>query len=173
MSKLQPTSRTASWPRLSERLTGPRDRHHCQACGAANRLRTKSELSSGPGSRHLDNVTGWIEHDHNDTPEPIVVFLCCECATRLIEPHVRLYRELEKNAPMPGAMPLCDNCRHRDGVRCANPQAKINGGPGLKVKQAPPSRGFWDSTRNGRRVGGQFCIYTAPPSACNGHELKP
>lgn len=118
----------------------------------------------------FDSVTGWVEHDHNDQPEPIVVFLCHTCAAKLIEPHVRLYRELEKNAPLPGAMALCDDCRHRDGVRCANPKAKINGGPGLSVKQAQPHVGFWDGTRGGKRVGGRFCIYTEPPRDCNGRE---
>jgi len=147
-------------PRLSDDLTGPRDLRHCQACGMTPLL---PEASS--------DLTAWLEHDDNDRPEPIAVVLCRSCAARLIEPHARLYRELDANEPVPGAMHLCVLCRHRDGLLCTNPAAMFNGGPapGLKIEfDTPPQRGFIRCSRP--RRSGPYVVYPAPPTRCSGRE---
>lgn len=163
-----PTKPNPNWPRLSVSLTGPRDRHHCQHCGAPNRT---APISSRWPDEMFDSTTGWVEHDHNDQPEPIVVFLCKECAEWLIGSHVRLYRQLRRHEPFPGAMPLCDDCRFRDGVSCKNRAAKINGGPGLNLTFPRPTQAMVDGAdARGRRCGWHEVLYGGPVSACSGKE---
>ncbi len=144
------------WPRLSADLPGTKHPDTCQGCG-----------------RHRDLVTIWQECDEHDQPELIFVVLCKHCSDRLIEPHPRLYKQRAAFDPMPGVMHLCIPCRHRDGTRCANMQASINGGPGLKIIGPKPSVAMVDGRRNGRRCGWREVIYPAPPIACTGFEVIP
>jgi hypothetical protein len=147
------------WPRLSETLP---DFHHpymCRACG----LRVPDATLP---------LTAWQEHDQLDHPEPIVVVLCKTCSDALIEKHPRLYRPLREHEPWPGAMPLCVDCVHRDGVRCRHPDLKANGGTGLLLTMPEPSVVMWDGRgKGGRRTGGTFIDYRGPVSACAGRTL--
>lgn len=143
------------WPRLSETLTHPRSLYTCQACG-------RSGADEATFSR-------WMEHDAQDKPEPIVVVLCRPCAAKLIEPHPRLYKQLSPNEPMPGAMPICDGCKHRDWTRCHNPLAQINGGPGLTMKFPKPSSVH--VCRSPRSQSGWIHHYPGPVTECSGLEV--
>lgn len=144
---------TLDSPRLStSRIIGPfRSRKICQRC-------------SRPGPR----VTAWVEHDHNDKPEPIYVFLCEGCSNELIEPHIRLYREARQNEPLPGIMDICEHCPHRKGSRCESPLAQFNGGPGLdyKLDSDSVSTAFID----GPKFRGRIAIFHKPVSYCSGKE---
>lgn len=158
MSMKKPTP--GPWPRLSETL--PNDRHpdRCQACGADARLGAE--------------LTRWQEHDQDDAPEPIVVVLCVPCAKRLIEKHPRLYRELHAHEPVPGSMPICVACGWRDGVRCTHPDAKANGGGGLRLTYPRPTPYFWhgrSGPKGGRRTGGRGVVYHGPVTACAGRHV--
>lgn len=144
------------WPRLTETLTGPKSPDACQACGA----------NRSPGDLAL---THWLECDDNDQKEPKLVVLCKPCADRLIEPHPRLYHQLSTHEPFPGGMELCLACKHRDGVRCTNPDAQINGGPGLKIK-APGS--YAHVCRTPRRLSG-WAYLGGPATECSGREERP
>ena len=104
----------------------------------------------------------WQEHDREDKPETRYVLLCDACSRKLIEPHVRLYAEIDNKSPAPGAMEICADCRFRDGLWCA--KAKSNGGEGVTITAAKPSRGFID----GARYSGPFTFYPVAPSACSG-----
>lgn len=77
------------------------------------------------------------------------------------------------NKPIPGAMALCDACKFRKDLGCTHPDLKSNGGTGLYIKFAEPVRGFWDGSdpKTGRRTGGSFERYPAPPSECKGQTL--
>jgi hypothetical protein len=183
---LEPTSRSASWPRLSERLQPFRSRKVCQKCGAAaGKVATQGEFKAsqqaerlGHRSLKFGNVTtvyGWQEHDHNDVPEHIYLFLCTKCSDELIEPHVRLYRQIQQHAPSPGIMDLCVDCKWREGSRCKCPIAVFNGGPkpGMQIDYAePPSIAFVDGTRKGKRWGGRIALYNTPPTACSGKAVQ-
>ena len=124
-------------PRLSIDLILKPHPFRCQSCGVES----------------LFNFTRWQEHDENDKPEPIVVVLCVPCSKRLIEPHPRLYRELQRHEPFPGTLDLCIQCRHRDGTRCTSPDLLANGGNGViltikkpvmaHLKMAKPARSGW------------------------------
>ena len=140
-----------TWPRLTDDLVGPRSPDRCQGCGAYARL------------------TRWQEHDDADKPEPRVVVLCERCSGRLIEPHPRLYAALDPDAPVPGAMPLCLDCRFRAGVRCLHPDLKANGGPGLEILPLPLRVLV---CRSPRRLSGWETIYPGPPLACQGRETS-
>lgn len=131
--------------RLSDFL-GPKDRRICQCC--------ESRIK----------VAGWVEHDHNDQKEYKIVFLCERCSKQLIEPHVRLYSQLWPNEPWPGAMEVCDDCIFRKGVYCINPKAKLNGGPGLKYDQAPPTRAI---ICGGPHAGPKL-FFSEPVKQCDG-----
>lgn len=141
---------SAEWPRLSESLAGPRDPDRCQACGAA-----------------WQDLGIWQEHDQADRPEPVFVVLCMPCSRRLIDPHPRLYAQLDPNAPAPGVMALCHDCRHRDGTRCACPLAAANGGPGIGIKAHGQRAHFLCRPR---RLSGNRTLWTRPPSACSGKD---
>jgi hypothetical protein len=106
-------------PGLSETLTGPRLPWRCQGCGVTH-------AKENPLGR-------WLESDAWDRPQtpPVVVVLCQACSAREIEPHPRLYTQLDQHEPLPGCMSVCFYCVHRHGVTCRSLVAKQNGGPGL------------------------------------------
>lgn len=136
----------------------PRHPDVCQSCGATT----------------LEERNRWQECDEEDLPEPIVVVLCTSCSDRLIEKHPRLYHQLERNQPWPGAMPLFVECGFRCALRCSHPDLKANGGPGLRLKAPPKLTGFWDGRggpKGGKRVGGMFTHYTGPVASCAGRTL--
>ena len=139
-------------PRLSETLNPFRSRQQCQQCG-------------GPGAH------GWIEHDHNDQPEPIYIFLCPHCERQLIERHPRLYRQFSPNEPLPGVMDICAKCINREGSRCKCPLATFNGGaePGLKIDIPTPASAFVD----GPKFRGRLAIWHSPATGCSGLAIKP
>jgi len=147
------------WPRLSEQLDGPRDPQQCQRCG----------LTGEVG----DGLEAWQEHDEWDQRERIIVVLCLACSRAVIESHPRLYRKLEQHEPFPGIMALCIDCVHREGVRCANPRAKANGGEGVRVTAPKPQQYHCSGTRGGRRTGWWATMYTGPATDCDGREVTP
>lgn len=142
------------WPKLSETLVEPKHPHVCQCCGA------------GPSGLKLER---WQECDQGDRPTPVVVVLCVACSGVLIEPHPRLYRRLQANEPLPGSMTLCVGCRHRDGVRCAHPDAKANGGGGVILTLARPIDAFVCRRGKGQRSGWER-IWPGPVTACKQRE---
>ena len=134
-----------NWPRLSESLTDLRCPDACQSCGGD------------------EGLEGWQEHDQEDRPEPIAVVLCHHCRLRLIEPHPRLYRQMDKWEPFPGAMQLCVDCKHRQRLRCTHPDLKVNGGPGLLLTFPRPDMVIVCP-------GGPQTLYHGPVSDCAGLE---
>lgn len=124
----------------------------CQSCGRGDPTKPVGNLK----------LQRWQEHDHNDQPENRVIVLCEACSKRVIEPHPRLYRSLNPNDPWPGCMAICVDCRLRDGVRYAAPEAKANGGPGVLLRVGEPTRGFVD----GRNYSGPMVWWPYPPTAC-------
>lgn len=185
---MEPTSRSPAWPRLSERLNPFKNRKTCQKCGrkegditpvqktfpGINELLMGQNRADKTKLGHVMTVYPWVEHDHNDKPEPIYVFLCTKCSNELIEPHVRLYRQGQKFEPLPGIMDICADCKWREMSRCKCPAATFNGGPdpGLKFEGPTPSVCFVDGTRKGKRWGGRMLIYHGPTTACSGKEAK-
>ena len=145
------------WPRLSEDLPGPRSLYRCQACG----------LACAPPTREI-----WQEHDQDDEPEPIVVVLCSSCSSEIVEPHARLYTLLDPNEPIPGALGLCDGCRHQDqraGLRCAHPAARQNGGEGLSIRIRRPTTAYvCEAAPGGGRRGRALKIWPKQATACSG-----
>jgi hypothetical protein len=150
----------------THRLTDIEGEKHpmiCQSCGGSD------DPAFGNGLiRHA--LLRWQECDHNDQPEPRLLALCNKCSARLIEQHPRLYRSIDPNAPWPGCMRLCIDCRYRQGVSCTHPKSKLNGGPGLAITCGRPLTAFVDGTRGGRRTGWVEQVYTTPPTACEGKE---
>lgn len=141
-------------PRLSN-LLGTLDPHVCQSCGGSH--------MPGKGNGLMrTSLSRWQEHYHHDQRESKVVVLCSKCAARLIEPHPRLYRELQPNEPWPGCMDLCLDCRLRDGIRCTSPLAKYNGGPGVPITVAKPFTALVD----GSKYRGPVQLYKTPAEAC-------
>jgi hypothetical protein len=138
-----------AWPKLSETL--PRtEPGACQQCGAAERL------------------TYWRECDDRDQKTGVFVVLCQPCADRVIEPHPRLYCETSDVTPMPGAMPICLDCGHRDGRVCLSPQARFNGGPGLQYQ---PEGQMVHLCRSPRRLSGWQYFASGPVEICSGKEI--
>lgn len=147
------------WPRLSETLDAVRDAWTCGACGRNERMSTE-----------IVGVNIWREHDDDDEPLDVFIALCNSCADRIVEPHPRLYAAMDRHAPMPGAMPCCDDCKHRKGLHCAHPARATNGGPGtLRITFPEPMRCFVDGRRNGKRFGEVRTMYRGPCN-CNGKE---
>lgn len=140
-------------PRLTD-MPGIKARGICQNCG-------RPDSPEKP-------VLPWCEHDHNDQPEYNFIFLCQRCADQLIEPHCRLYRQWGRHEPFPGAMPICDDCKFRQEIRCTNPKAQVNGGPGLKYDQPEPATAFVD----GPKFRGRVRLYHSPVKACDGKEKR-
>lgn len=160
-----PLAERQTWPKLSESLGAlflAPDR--CQHCGVL----VDDDDASGHAARER-----WIEHDEWDRPTAVVIVLCAPCAKRLIAPHPRLYAAMPRHKPHPGTMMLCVGCRHRDGLRCAHPGARANGGAGVLVTSPAPLRAFMDGTRNGRRTGWVAEIYPSAPTSCDGRATQP
>ena len=153
------------WPRLSTQLDGPRDPCHCQSCGIAGSLEPPTDamgLVNGSAS-----LVAWQEHDGNDQPMPIYVVLCRPCGDRIISPHPRLYRACQAWEPTPGVMGLCVGCQHRDGTRCACPDARPNGGEGIVIAFPEPTRVHVLRLGKGARSGWELW-YPGPPRGCTG-----
>lgn len=156
---LKPTSPNPNWPRLTERGRHTKAPYICQWCGTW-------------GARDKD-IRGWQEHDHNDQPEYKIVFLCTKCSKELIEPHVRLYRQIPVNEPVPGSMEICDGCKWQKEIYCTNPAAKVNGGPGINYDIPAPSVAFYDGRgKDGKRTGWRELHYSEPAKGCSGKETK-
>jgi hypothetical protein len=146
--KLKPDS-----PRLSTVLSPFTSRSKCQRCGKA-----------GP------EVQGWREHDHEDKPEYIYVFLCKGCGKVLIGPHCRLYSQIMPNEPLPGVMNICGDCPWRKLSRCTSPLAKFNGGPGLAIQIERPTNAH--ITCSPRRNSGWIQLYASPATGCSGKTTR-
>lgn len=136
-----------STTRLTETVQGIKARGICQKCGAPE-------------------ATAWCEHDHNDNPEYKFLWLCKRCSDKLIEPHPRLYKEFGKHEPLPGGMPICDDCPWRKEIICTNMDAKVHGGPGLKMVYPSPSTAFVD----GPKFSGRITLFHGPVTACSGKD---
>lgn len=144
-----------NWPRLTETAQAAREWGRCSSCG----------------STHADALSLWQECDENDRPEERFLYLCHGCSELLIESHPRLYSRLNRWYPAPGAMRICVDCRHRDGLRCRSPKALFNGGTvGLAIDAQVSGQAFVDGTRNGRRTGWVETMFAGPPKACAGWE---
>lgn len=144
-------------PGLSVSLPFPRRPDTCQGCG----------LCLAP----LDGVTleVWEESDEWDQPQhpPVLVILCAGCSRRVIEPHPRLYRQLDRNAPNLGAMALCVGCKKREGLTCLASIARQNGGPGMPIEyEKTPTRYH---VRGGGFSGYRW-LYSGPVIKCGGRE---
>jgi hypothetical protein len=141
----------SQWPKLSETLPHKASPHLCQQCESTK------------------DLVLWIEHDASDQPTSTLVRLCSECSETIIQLHPRLYAEAPVNAPIPGAMVLCVECVHRDGLRCR--MAKMNGGRGIEVKAAKPFVCHIDGRdKSGKRFGRWVRAYSSPPSSCTGRK---
>jgi hypothetical protein len=138
---------------LSETL--PFDPHpaRCQSCGI-------------PGTRDLRR---WRECDPEDLPTAVVVVLCGPCEKRLIEPHPRLYIQLQMNEPAPGCMGICCHCINRRGTACGHYRAKANGGPGVELTYPQPTA--MHVCRSPRRLSGIVTIWPGKVTACDGREV--
>jgi hypothetical protein len=142
-------------PPLSVTLTGRIHPHVCQSCGK--------------GHLQVETLTRWKEADEWDrtsAKSPIVV-LCEKCSKKLIDPHPRLYVALWPQEPWPGAIDICIACKHRDGTRCANPNAKINGGSGIAMKGG---RHSYCHLNFGGGKGWSGQMWTSQPTECTGRE---
>jgi hypothetical protein len=143
-------------PGLSATLRYPPHPARCQNCG----LHAAGAL------------VRWLEHDEWDKPTRTIVVLCEPCGARLIDPHHRLYVALERNRPWTGCMGLCVRCQHRRGTSCAHPDAKVNGGPGLEIVTAEPTRMHIYCSRNsGGRFSGWRTEWPEPARSCAGRLL--
>jgi len=138
-------------PGLSETLTGPVAPDRCQSCGAAppDIAGDVDYVLKRQGYARLER---WVECDPSDQPTAVVVVLCARCSKRLIDAHPRLYIALSPDEPRPGCMTFCLECAHREGTRCTHPDAKANGGTGVRLGfDHKPSRMH---VCGGRRGGG-------------------
>ena len=146
----------------SHRLTDlPGEKHPlaCQKCGGSN------VPGAGNGLMRLA-LYRWQECDHNDQPEHRIIVLCDKCSKAIIDPHPRLYHSIPHNQPWPGCMPLCVDCKFRDGISCTHPNAKANGGPGVMINIEPPTVALVD----GRNYRGPLTIWHKPATACRQKE---
>lgn len=127
MSKPTPPLSERQKPGLSRTLTYQRHPEICQGCGE---------------HQHDVQLRRWRECDAWDKPTRRVVVLCEPCSKREIDKHPRLYIALQPNEPAIGTMRLCIDCTWRRGVDCAHPDAKPNGGAGLKITSPKPIAAF-------------------------------
>lgn len=147
------------WPKLSETLDF-HDPLRCQHCGQLAPLDTSEPLVT-------PDLTVWCECDEDDQPTAVFVALCPRCADRIIEPHPRLYKQMAKNEPAPGAMPICRDCPARDDFRCTSRLARFNGGPGMKYE---PEGSMVHICRSPRRLSGWHYIASGPVARCSGKD---
>jgi hypothetical protein len=151
----------AEMPRLSESM-------FTALCNMPVRPGVCMACYSGDGRA----VSRWQEHDESDRPEPILIALCQDCADSLIEAHPRLYRPLPEYEPWPGAMPICWDCVHRDGISCTHRDAKVNGGPGIPLTFPEPFRAHVDiQKKGGGRQGMWRLMYRGPVTDCGGKDV--
>lgn len=144
-----------NWPRLTETL-------RAAPCVCANCAKRADLPTDAP-------LLLWQEHDDNDKPEAKYLLLCYKCSDEIVENHPRLYNKLDRNAPAPGAMDICVNCRARYKTFC--PKAKIHGGPGIEITASKPTGAHIDGRgKDGKRFGVWLKLYALPPSACTGKE---
>lgn len=136
------------WPKLSETLPIA-EPGRCGQCGS------------------MDRLTWWQECDERDRRTIAFVCLCGPCADKIIEPHPRLYVQQLADEVMPGAMPICADCPHREGRFCQCPAAKFNGGAGI-VFQPRPSSLHLNCGR--KSLSGWHWIFPEPATACSGKE---
>lgn len=137
-------------PGLSVTLPGSVRPDTCQACALND-------------ARMLDVFR---EYDEHDRPTAARVMLCRPCAQRLVEPHARIYEQLTTNGPHPGAMAICTGCVRRSALACTHPDLTTNGGAGLMLTLAKPTR--MHLCRSPRSTSGFVDVYYSPPSACAG-----
>lgn len=149
-----PRLRRLPWPMLSKDLIHMRDPGVCQSCGA------RADLGA--------ELKRWREHDDQDRPTLTIVVLCDRCE-RIVAPHPRLYDPLDQHAPDPGSMPVCVDCRHRDGLRCLHPDATANGGPGVDLRYPTPHGAHILFGGRGQRRGDVVTLYLGPVE-CMGRE---
>lgn len=139
----------SDWPRLSETL----HYYHPDRCAACN---------VGP----TPDLQLWQEHSRIDEPQVRYVILCRACSDKIVDPHPRLYRQISRNTPAPGAMMICADCTKRTRLHC--PVAKANGGPGMTIIADQPLTAFMDGADSkGRRRGWVAKLYSRPPSNCS------
>lgn len=148
------TPHVGDMPALSIELTSYDELDRCQACGRRDR-----------------GVDRWLEADEHDGDQspPVVVILCKACGDRLVEPHPRLYAKLDEWHPLPGSMPICQDCLHHVGTSCLNLQAQMNGGPGLNLIFPRPDRVHVLRRGKGQRSGYET-IWRGPVVGCDGRE---
>jgi hypothetical protein len=147
MQKIPPLA-ARQLPGLSQTLHFFPHPEECQSCGSAGEL------------------TRWRECDEWDKPTMVVVVLCQKCSRKLIEPHPRLYHQLQEAEPFPGSMQICLDCPMRDGISCKSPLAKHNGGPGMLIDGARGFAGFFCGGPN----AGYRRLYSSPPTSCAGKD---
>jgi hypothetical protein len=114
-----------------------------------------------------ERVQVWLEcNEWDEETRPAVhVILCDRCSSRLIEPHPRLYKSQDPDAPNLGAMALCAECPHRSDLSCTCQLAKQNGGPGMEIRyDSPPTRAHV----RGSGFSGFRWFFKGPPSHCAG-----
>jgi hypothetical protein len=151
-------------PGLSQTLRGPVARNVCQSCGHLE----GEPLEIGDPSLfgkplHPDDCRGlvmqrWRECDEWDQPTSVIVVLCERCAKRLIDPHPRLYMPLWPSDPIPGMLPICDDCPHRQATRCV--LAKASGGGGVFFHfDKEPTRAHLCGSGPGGRWGRTVAMY--------------
>ena len=143
----------SSWPKLSETLP-----HHtpgkCQSCNMGD-------------SSPVFEAVYWQECDDQDQKTRQFIMLCQDCSDEIIEPHPRLYHEVSDVTPMPGAMPICLDCIHRDKMLCQCPKAQFMGGPGLEYE---PKGSMAHVCRSPRSKSGWVYMAPGPVTACSGKE---
>lgn len=143
------------WPKLSESLPYERNPGCCQACGST-----------------IAQVARWREYGDNDRPTSVIIVLCTICSDNLIEPHPRIYEELQPCEPDPGSMTICSDCIHRKHLCCQSPLLKANGGPGLRLQFPKPSVVLLDGqNKAGRRTGWSKLMYRGPVT-CAGRQTQ-
>ena len=146
-----------SKPGLVDTLGGIEHPARCRACGT--------------GYTKGNPLRRFIECDAFDKVPPLsecrALVLCSQCWDRIGEPHPRAYHELVGAEPYPGCMGVCVACTWRDGVRCTNPDAQMNGGEGLRYT--------WDAGKEPVRAhicggpnAGLHTFYASPVRACTG-----
>jgi hypothetical protein len=147
-------------PKLSETLLARRHPNTCQSCGVRGII-TDHETASFERP-----LIVWRECNMHDKPMTTVIVLCRKCSKKIIGPHPRLYLDLPANAPRPGSMPTCGDCKLCVDLRCTHPDLKQNGGPGLILNFPKPTTAHL--LFSGCR-GGYLTLYHGPV-VCQGKE---